>query len=149
MKRNLLLAAVAAVALGFSAPAAFAHHTNNCGCAVVDINLASSEVIQKVFDDVDQHAFSSNLAFGNVDYSNLSSDAVNAVNIATVTEDVSNLQPATYEGQFGLSETVQKLYEDVNQSAVSFTGSGGLYHSNSASTAANVANAADVSITIH
>lgn len=150
MRKHLLLAAAAALGLAFSAPAAFAHHEdNNCGCAVVDINLAASGVFQKTYEDVDQRAFSANIAWGSVDYSNLSSEAVNAVNVANVTQDISNLQPAQYMGQAGLSLVSQKLTNDVTQTAGSLVGSGGLYNSTSASTAANVANAADVSITIH
>jgi hypothetical protein len=148
MNKHILLAAAAALAFGLAGTPALAHGSSPCGCTVIDVNLAGSAVFQHKDDWMFQKAFATNSAFGTVGYSNLSSSAVNALNLADVTENVSGVQQAKYMGQGAISLIGQSIDDFTSQHATSLVGTGGLNHSTSASTAANLANVATVSLKI-
>jgi hypothetical protein len=140
MSKKFFSTAIAAAALMVGAPA-FA--------STLDVNLGAQGSTQNIQGDVGQVAISAAAAVGNTgEYVDVSSTAVDAGQIADVTNDVT--QTATYNVNAGLTATKQLINGNVTQLGLSVAGTGDLgAHSSIASTMANLGQSTSVTVKVH
>lgn len=135
------LISVAAAALVFAAAPAFADD--------IVINVGGTAVAQSAAQVTNQAAASAAIAVGNVsDHSDVSSTALNGVNMATVNSTL--VQTSDWiDGNLQLTGVNQQLQAATNQAALSIAGSGSVSGASSlTSMGANLANNANVTVTV-
>lgn len=142
MYKTIIVAAAAAAALLSAAVPANA--------AVVNLNIGAASIDQDVMQETNQGAASIALAIGTVhDGSDVSSDAINGVNLASMDMSVDQTTGGFLNGNLLLGSVDQTLNDVTNQGAFSLAGSGSVYNGSSLSSlAANIANQASVTINV-